>query len=304
MPTAFSTEALEWLSQSIGTAVRSDDVLRMKGSTSSSVYLVHCSRGLDPNPVVLRVFDNHEWLSREPDLPDHEACALVEAQKAAIRSPRLIAYSSTDIGFGAPVLVMSFIKGSIELRPSNFHDWLNGLARQLASIHQHAATGFPWPYRSWLTRDLLAPPEWTLVPRVWDRAIELVLGTPPDTQPPVFIHRDYHPTNVLWHRGIVSGVVDWINACQGPAGVDVAHCRTNLAMMFGPEAADQFLNIYTQVAEGFEYHPYWDVNSILELCIPQPVYYRPWQDFGLSVIPTEVLQNRIDKHLERVMMGA
>lgn len=38
---------------------------------------------------------------------------------------------------------------------------------------------------------------------------------------PCFIHRDYHPTNILWVDDKVSGVVDWVNACRGPAGIDI-----------------------------------------------------------------------------------
>ncbi|WP_081412680.1 phosphotransferase [Fictibacillus gelatini] len=26
-----------------------------------------------------------------------------------------------------------------------------------------------------------------------------------------FIHRDYHPCNVLWEDGRLTGVVDWVN---------------------------------------------------------------------------------------------
>src|SRR5258707_1164666 len=98
--------------------------------------------------------------------------------------------------------------------------------------------------RSWLARAIgadapieLVPPAWSQKPAAWARAIEVLLAGPPPA-PAVFIHRDYHPLNVLWQAGAISGVVDWINACRGPAGVDVAHCRTNLAQMYGPAAAD------------------------------------------------------------------
>ena len=170
----------------------------------------------------------------------------------------------------------------------------------MLSIHRHTADAFPWRFRSWVNRANLAPPEWRTVPRIWERAIDLLLGAAPASRP-VFIHRDYHPTNVLWRAGAISGVVDWINACRGPAGVDVAHCRTNLAQMYGPDAADQFLDAYLEVADGFEYDPYWDVDSVLDTCIPQPTFYEPWQQFGLDVIAPEELRRRIETYLERVM---
>lgn len=93
------------------------------------------------------------------------------------------------------------------------------------------------------------PPRWSRKRRLWERAIDFALTTRPRIHE-VFIHRDFHPTNVLWHRGAVSAVVDWVNACRGPAGVDVAHCRTNLALMYGAEVADRFLRAYMNMSEG------------------------------------------------------
>lgn len=296
----FGQDAYAWLSESIGISQSHFDLAQMKGATSSSVFLIHYSYDADSHRFVLRVLDNQEWLAEELDLAAHEASALVEAQKTGLPVPELVAYSTDDIGFGAPVVLMSYLEGSVELRPTNFQQWLNDLAEQLASLHQHTADHFPWQFCSWVEEATLAPPQWTTIPHVWEQAIELVLGSEPITQP-VFIHRDYHPVNVLWHKGKVSGIVDWINACQGPAGVDVSHCRTNLAQMFGVAAADQFLDAYTAISPQFEYDPYWDIDSILDMNLPQPTFYPPWQDFGLNVIPPEVLKQRIDAYIESVM---
>ena len=80
---------------------------------------------------------------------------------------------------------------------------------------------------------------------------------------PTFIHRDFHPGNVLWARGRVSGVVDWVNACAGPRGCDVATCRANLADLAGDRAADDFRAAY-EALTGEAFHPYWDMACILE----------------------------------------
>ena len=68
------------------------------------------------------------------------------------------------------------------------------------------------------------------------------------------MHRDFHPGNVLWRRGMVTGVVDWQAACTGPAVADVAHCRVNL-LTFGPDAAARFTALW-QRAAGAAYHPW------------------------------------------------
>jgi hypothetical protein len=41
--------------------------------------------------------------------------------------------------------------------------------------------------------------------------------------------------------------------------------------MFGPAAADRFLDTYLGVADGFTYNSYWDLDAILEMCIPQTI---------------------------------
>lgn len=295
--------AIDWLCHSIGISASHFEIVRLQGSTSSSLFLIKASCDWASQRFVLRVLDNRDWLAAEPDLAMHEAAALEEAHKAGLRAPRIIAYSSQEVGFGAPVVLMSFVEGRIELRPADFSQWLTGLADELAAIHRHTASGFKWHFESWVDKTILAPPSWSSIPAVWERAIEIVLRPAPESRA-VFIHRDYHPTNVLWQNGEVSGIVDWINACRGPAGVDVAHCRTNLALMFGVEAANRFLKFYCQVADGFSYTPYWDLDSLLNMCLPQPNFYEPWHEFGLSRLDSQLLRHRTDEYLKCVMTQA
>jgi aminoglycoside/choline kinase family phosphotransferase len=95
---------------------------------------------------------------------------------------------------------------------------------------------------------------------VWQRAAEIYHGPAPGL-PAVLLHRDFHPGNVLWRWGTVSGVVDWQAACTGPAVADVAHCRVNL-LTFGAEAAERFTALW-QHAAGAAYHPWADVVTII-----------------------------------------
>jgi Ser/Thr protein kinase RdoA (MazF antagonist) len=49
---------------------------------------------------------------------------------------------------------------------------------------------------------------------VWERAAQISHGPAPRL-PQVLLHRDFHPGNVLWRRGAVFRVVDWLGACTG-----------------------------------------------------------------------------------------
>lgn len=295
----FNRQAQEWLAQATGSTPEYLDIRQMQGSTSSSIFLVQDKTAVQR--FVLRVVDNKGWLAEEPDLIEHEAAALLEVQRAGFRAPHLVAHSSEDVGFGFPVLVMSFVEGQIDLHPENFPVWLDNLAKELATVHHHNNPAFGWQYRSWVNRGSLAVPNWTTHPHLWEQAMERVLAPAPPFHP-TFIHRDYHPMNVLWQNGAVSGVVDWINACQGPAGVDVAHCRSNLVLMYGIAAADHFLSTYCRIADGFTYDPYWDLESILDMGLPEPFFYTPWQVFGLAILPPTLLQQRVDAYLEQVLL--
>lgn len=80
---------------------------------------------------------------------------------------------------------------------------------------------------------------------------------------PCFIHRDFHPGNILWVRGRCSEIVDWPNACRGPAGCDIAHCRENLMWLGGDYAADSFQAQYKHIT-ATSHHPDWEIASTLE----------------------------------------
>jgi len=314
----FSSNAYVWLANTIGAKPSQINLRTLKGATSSMVLLGECAEAVSTvvteratrqaTRFVLRVFNNQTWLKEEPDLAVHEAAALKEAAAAGLAAPKLLAFSQTDIGFGGPVTVMSFLPGDVVLMPADLSDWIEKLAAQLASIHAHDAPAFRWRFQSWLTKEKLKRPTWTRVPKLWDEAIILASRgfeqlPAQDTRNWTFIHRDYHPANVLWSGDAISGVVDWINACRGPRGVDVAHCRTNLALMHGHEASAAFLAAYQAAAPQFIYDRYWDVESVIEMCLPRPVFYEPWQEFGLLRISDEMLCERLDCYLESIFQA-
>jgi hypothetical protein len=71
--------------------------------------------------------------------------------------------------------------------------------------------------------------------------------------------------------------------------------------MYGPSEAQRILELYGNSVEGFDYEPYWDVDSVLDSCLPQPTFYEPWLEFGMRAIDPDTLHERIDRYLESVM---
>ena len=111
------------------------------------------------------------------------------------------------------------------------------------------------PHRQWS----YAPPSWARDTRVWERAVEIALGPAVDA-PACVVHRDFHPGNVLWVRGRLSGVVDWRHTSIGPGVVDVGHTRLNL-FFADTDLAASFTATWESVA-GCTYDPWAAVASV------------------------------------------
>jgi hypothetical protein len=100
----------------------------------------------------------------------------------------------------------------------------------------------------------MKPPEWCTQPKLWERALGVAAQARVDWSATCFIHRDHHAGNVLWSRGRVSGVVDWVEASVGPPAVDSARMRLNLAAQMGIAASRK----YAQCPD-VEVDPVWDI---------------------------------------------
>ena len=253
-------QALAWAEGRLGGPVISARALR--GGMSSAVHLLTVEdSGGQLRQVVLRRYVRPEVNADEPDIAGREARALRAAVPVGVPTPALLAIDSTGARAGVPAVLMSRLHGRIDWWPSDTGRWLRRLAGVLPAIHAAPLppTGMlgsfaPHPQASY------QPPPWARYPRAWERAAEISHGPAPEL-PGVLVHRDFHPGNVLWRRGKVSGVVDWQTACTGPAVADVAHCRVNL-LTLGTDAAEQFTALWQQ-ASGTAFHPWADVVTII-----------------------------------------
>jgi aminoglycoside phosphotransferase (APT) family kinase protein len=204
------------------------------------------------------------YVRPDPDEPDpaaREARALRLAGAAAVPTPALLAVDPDGTQAGVPALLMSRLPGRVDWWPSDLDRWLERLAALLPRIHGTALPpGEAVPRFAPYRQENYRPPGWARYPRVWERAVEISRAPAPDL-PAVLLHRDFHPGNVLWRYGRVSGVVDWLGACSGPAPADVAHCRINLLTM-GTEVVSRFTVRWEQMA-GTRYHPWGDVVTVV-----------------------------------------
>jgi aminoglycoside phosphotransferase (APT) family kinase protein len=245
-------QALAWCEHATGARIAA--VRALDGGMSSAVHALDLADG---RALVLRRYVRIEWLEEEPDVPYREPVALELLRDGPLPTPRLVASDPAGADAGDPAVLMTRLAGAIEWAPADLDGFLRGLAELLPAIHA-TPTSPQLPAYAPYALETDRPPPWTRRPEVWERGFS-VFDDPPPTAERRFIHRDFHPGNVLWTRGAVTGVVDWANASIGDPGADVGHCRVNLAGVLGLEAADRFLEL-----SGIEdYHPYWDIAAAL-----------------------------------------
>ncbi len=290
-------QSVEWVKAQFSETAEILDVRPLKGGTSSTLFELSVQENNEQLFYVLRLFHKADWLAKEPDLAKHEAASLQYAESAGLPVPQLIAYDETGDNSGVPAVVMTKMPGTVILQPSNDERWIDQLAAALAELHQTQATDFSYEYFSYNDVFLLEKPAWSKFQNEWMRAFYIVSGGKP-AYTECFIHRDFHPANVLWKDQHISAIVDWVNACRGPAGIDVGHCRVNLAQMYGISVANDFLKAYERHAGTlFTYDPYWDLVSLTDILDGSPTVYPGWRAFGMKNLSDELMRHRLDDYL-------
>jgi|GEM_PF-1284735 len=228
----------------------------------------------------------------------------LEQVKLNVSFPRCIAYDASGECASVPALLMTFLQGKVSLPSEPSYTWLQELARAISPVHRATAhrSVVPWNYYRYAANGLDRHPafQWSKRPECWTALIEHV-SQPEPSYVPCLIHRDYHPTNVLWdvEQQRILGIVDWVNGCVGPAGVDVGHCRINLVQLYGLQAANDFLEAYMLANPTFHYDPYWDICCLIDMTCYGPIeVYEGWTMLGFQGLTAEVIQQRIEQYVE------
>jgi aminoglycoside phosphotransferase (APT) family kinase protein len=254
-----SDEALNWAAKSIAPGATVTSVRRLTGGITSAMHALSVvdERGRHQRCVLRR------WLSggvhEGSTSVQREALILVRLEAIKFPAPRLIDVDARGERCGHPALLMSYLDGHVELTPRDPHDWLLQIATMLARIHR-SETEAPVA-ESWLNRDNLEVPQWSHRPDLWREAFALMDERPP-TAPSCFIHHDYQQFNLLWQRGKLTSVVDWVWGSSGSPSIDVAHLRLNFSVLYSSELAEQFLLRYEEIS-GRVVERWWDVEGLL-----------------------------------------
>jgi hypothetical protein len=181
------------------------------------------------------------------------------------------------------------------------------LADQLVRIHQVEVTAETRPrtWQPWTSPERVTLPESTARPELWRRAVDVIRQAPPAYEP-CFLHRDFHPGNVLFDGDgddvRVSGIVDWVETSWGPADLDVAHCSSALALLHGVPLgmtfADRYLAAGGQLAGENAAHLYWRLLDALAFAPDAEKVAVPWRELGRSDLTPSLLAGRLEAYIQ------
>jgi aminoglycoside phosphotransferase (APT) family kinase protein len=172
-----------------------------------------------------------------------------------IATPQPLWFDATTLD--APTLLMSYLPGRSTLQPRDMGRFLSDLAGALARIHtipsdEPVLAHLPNPLERLAQLFAIAEQHPALDSFADGPAIRRVFADVrhrPICGRLVLLHGDYWAGNVVWQGNHLHAVLDWDQAERGDAAYDVAYCRADLALMFGPQAADDFLLAYQDAAK-------------------------------------------------------
>jgi hypothetical protein len=269
--------ALGWVARVLGSPV--ERVRWLRGGSTSAVHALWLADG---SRAVLRRYVRPEVVGEAPDIVARERTALGLVAASPVPTPSVLAADETGTEADVPALLLSRLPGRLDWDPSSLDPWLRRLAgppTALAATPLPPEHGLP-PFRPY------RPASWEVPARMhdaslWERAVDLFHGPPLDPDR-VLLQRDYHPGNVLWTRGRITGVVDWQAACTGPPSVDPCWCRVNLIGRFGLEVADRFVDIWQEVS-GRTYHPWAEAVLLVDVLAWPHRHQRQVDDYERSL---------------------
>jgi aminoglycoside phosphotransferase (APT) family kinase protein len=205
-------------------------------------------------------------LASNPDSASDEFRLLHLLRSAGVAVPTPVFFDQTGQVFSSPALVTGHVDGQTDLNTAGSSDGLGQMAEYLSGLHGIRLTDLDVSFLRPLPglparpasldhslseeriRDVLEP--------VWPMA---------PINPPVILHGDFWPGNLLWQAGQLAAVIDWEDAALGDPLADLGNARLELLWAFGQGAMDGFTR-HDRARSGIDlaHLPYWDLYAALK----------------------------------------
>lgn len=247
--------ARRWIASNVDLESPEVSASVVRGTTSTTFRVT--SAGSES--YVLKLFDAPGLIDAIPDIAEREALGLQLAGEAlGPLVPRVVVVLPRASGGLAPGVLMTAIDGVDNVMSTQ----LDGPIGVMARLHEASCSGLPDVYPPWADLDAARIPEWTTCSDHWRIVLDLLDGGPSDERE-AFLHRDFQPANLIWNGSTLAGLVDWTFACRGPASLDLAHYRMNLALLHGLDVAEDARALYERLRPDYRHDPWWDITELL-----------------------------------------
>src|SRR5215472_4832781 len=202
----------------ISAQVTALEVLLSGGHTKKLIVRQHGATDLKHNPQIAA--DEFNLLQ------------LVHSAGVAVPEPYYLDQSGEI--FSMPYLVIEYIEGKPEFAPADLPDLLLQLAMHLSRTHQVDGSKLDLSFLPELEHryaEKLRERPANVDESLDEGRIRDVLEAAwplPRCNPPVLLHGDFWPGNVLWKDGQFVAIIDWEEAALGDPLADVANCRLEI----------------------------------------------------------------------------
>ncbi|MER5276529.1 aminoglycoside phosphotransferase family protein [Streptomyces sp. NPDC002809] len=300
-----------WVDNGLPAGTRVVAAERLRGGWTSQMRQLSITGGEAPGHLVLRSFVKPFFVRHAEGLLTREADVLALLGRTDVPAAVLHGVDATAAHCDHPSLLMSLLPGSVRLSDEGAGYRAELLAGQLVRIHRVRVTAEnrPRAYEAWTAPDRVRVPEATARPELWRRAVDIIRRDAPAYRP-CFLHRDFHPGNVLFDGEgdslRITGVVDWVETSWGPADLDVAHCSTALALLHGVGAGMAFADAYLAAgglpAEDPGDHLYWRLLDALAFAPEAEKVAGPWRELGRDDLTPELLTRRLEEYVRELFL--
>ncbi|MFB7914764.1 phosphotransferase family protein [Streptomyces sp. NPDC056061] len=298
-----------WVEKNLAPGERIERMERLRGGWSSRMRRLDITGPGRARELVLRSFVKPFFVRHAPGLLTREADVLrLLADGTGVPAARFVAVDARAEHCDHPSLLMTLLPGRVRVDETGVAERIALLARQLADIHAVRVTDATRPreYEAWTAPDRVRVPDSTRRAGLWRRAVDVIRHEPPPYEP-CFLHRDFHPGNVLFTGDDdrddlrIGGVVDWVETSWGPADLDVAHCSTALALLHGVPAGMSFAEAYTRaggrLAGSDAEHLHWRLLDALAYAPDAEKLAVPWRELGRTDLTPTVLAARLEEYV-------
>ncbi|MFF7967849.1 phosphotransferase family protein [Streptomyces sp. NPDC007903] len=295
-----------WVEKRLADGERIERAGRLRGGWTSEMRRLHVEGPGGRRDLVLRSFVKPFYVQHADGLLSREAAILRLLGATDVPAATLLDVDATATHCDHPSLLMSLLPGDVRLDDRDAERRADLLAEQLVRIHQVEVSpdARPRTWQPWTSPERVTLPQYTARPELWQRAVDFIRHDPPALRP-CFLHRDFHPGNVLFEGEgddvRISGVVDWVETSWGPADLDVAHCSTALSLLHGVSLgmtfADRYLAAGGRLAEQCAAHLYWRVIDALAFAPDAEKVAVPWRELGRADLDSALLSSRLEDYL-------